>query len=45
MWQHVQLSEHIRSIDALACCWDVKQPTDDKYPTLVLKAGSLKIVD
>ena len=28
MWQHVQLSEQIRPWDTLACCWDVKQPTD-----------------
>ena len=28
MWQHVQLSEQIRPCDTLACCWDVKQPTN-----------------
>ena len=28
VWQHVNLSEQIRPRDALACCWDVKQPTN-----------------
>ena len=28
VWQHVQLSEQIRPWDTLACCWDVKQPTN-----------------
>ena len=28
MWQHIKLSEQIRPLDALACCWDVKQPTN-----------------
>ena len=28
MWQHVKLSEQIRPCDTLACCWDVKQPTN-----------------
>ena len=28
MWQHVKFSEQIRSWDTLACCWDVKQPTN-----------------
>ena len=28
MWQHVKLSEQIRPWDTLACCWDVKQPTN-----------------
>ena len=26
VWQHVKLSEQIRSLDMLACCWNVKQP-------------------
>ena len=30
MWQHVQLSEQIRPSDTLACCWDVKQPTNQQ---------------
>ena len=30
MWQHVELSEQIRPWDTLACCWDVKQPTNNK---------------
>ena len=33
MWQHVQLSEQIRSRDTLACCWDVKQPTNNNPST------------
>ena len=28
VWQHVKLSEQICPRDALACCWDVKQPTN-----------------
>ena len=28
MWQHVKLFEQIRPWDTLACCWDVKQPTN-----------------
>ena len=29
MWQDVKLSEQIRPRDTLACCWDVKQPTNN----------------
>ena len=29
VWQHVKLSEQTRSWDTLACCWDVKQPTNN----------------
>ena len=32
VWQHVKLSEQIRPWGTLACCWDVKQPTN-KHPT------------
>ena len=28
--QHVKLSEQIRPWDTLACCWDVKQPTNQQ---------------
>ena len=28
LWQHIKLSEQIRPGDTLACCWDVKQPTN-----------------
>ena len=28
VWQHVKFSEQIRPWDTLACCWDVKQPTN-----------------
>ena len=31
-WMHVQLSEQIRPRDTRACCWDVKQPTNDSNP-------------
>ena len=30
VWQQVQLSEMIRPQDTLACCWDVKQPTNNR---------------
>ena len=28
VWQHVKLSEQIRPWDRLACCWDVKQASN-----------------
>ena len=28
VWPHVQLPEQTRPWDTLACCWDVKQPTN-----------------
>ena len=28
VWQHVKLSEQICPCDTLACCWDIKQPTN-----------------
>ena len=28
VWQHINFSEQIRPWDTLACCWDVKQPTN-----------------
>ena len=28
VWQHVKLFEQIRPWDTLACCWEVKQPTN-----------------
>ena len=34
MWQHVKLSVQIRPWDTLACCWDVKQPTNKQTPLL-----------
>ena len=33
VWQHVKLSEQIRPWDTLACCWDVKQPTNKNNPS------------
>ena len=32
VWQDVKLSEQIRPRDTLACCWDVKQPTNKQTP-------------
>ena len=32
VWQHVKLPEQIRPWDTLACCWDVKQPTNKQTP-------------
>ena len=29
VWQHVKLPEQIRPWDTLACCWDIKQPTNN----------------
>ena len=29
VWQHIKLSEQIRPWDTLACCWDVKRPTNN----------------
>ena len=28
VWQHTKLSVQIRPWDTLACCWDIKQPTN-----------------
>ena len=28
VWQHVILSEQIRPWDTLACCWDIKRPSN-----------------
>ena len=33
VWQHVQLSKQIHQRDTLACCWDIKQPTNNNTPT------------
>ena len=30
VWQHVKLSEQIRPRDTLACCWDVKQASNQQ---------------
>ena len=42
MWQHVELSEQIRPWDTLACCWDVKQPSNKSF---VKKAGAWPTCD
>ena len=39
---HVKFSEQIRPWDTLACCWDVKQPTNKKANVLGQKAGERK---
>ena len=31
MWQHVKLSVQIRPWDTLACCWDIKQATNQNH--------------
>ena len=33
VWQHVHITEQIRPCDTLACCWDVKQATNQQYRT------------
>ena len=43
VWQHVNLSEQIRPWDTLACCWDVKQPTDKQSPALSVFCCSVSI--
>ena len=30
VWQHVKVSEQIRPLDTLACCWDVKQASNQQ---------------
>ena len=42
VWQHVQLSEQIRPWDTLACCWDVKQPTNTQ--SIKTRKGFLHVV-
>ena len=36
MWQHVKLSEQTRPWDTLACCWDVKQPTNKHHNIIII---------
>ena len=31
LWQHVKLSVQIRPWETLACCWDIKQPTNKTF--------------
>ena len=38
VWEHVKLSEQIRPRDTLACCWDVKQPTNQQQSVLNVPA-------
>ena len=35
VWQHVKLSEQMHPWDTLACCWDIKQPTNKHYSKTV----------
>ena len=37
VWQHVKLSVEIHPWDTLACCWDVKQPTNIICPLPVFR--------
>ena len=42
VWQHVKLSEQIRPWDTLACCWDVKQPTNNNlFPSSVCSTSMI----
>ena len=44
MWQHVKkLSEQIRRWDTLACCWDVKQPTNKQTWTQLFACWLLNV--
>ena len=50
VWQHVKLSEQIRPWDTLACCWDVKHPTNKQtnfnrswQPVFRCKTGFMKL--
>ena len=52
MWQRVKLSVQIRPLDTLACCWDVKQPTNkqktpyaQKLEIIVKQSNDLSFVD
>ena len=38
-WQQVKLSEQIRPWDILACCWDIKQPTNNNTTLLLSFLG------
>ena len=40
MWQRVHLSEQIRPLDTLPCCWEVKQPNNNS-PCLIPSTPSL----
>ena len=37
VWQHIKLSVQIRPWDTLACCWDIKQPTNERTLPLLPK--------
>ena len=40
MWQHVQLSKHIRSCDTQACCGDIKgRHGSDEFTKLLFESG------
>ena len=42
VWQHVKLSEQIRPRDTLACCWDVKQPTNQPTTAMTMIMMTMK---
>ena len=44
VWQHVHLSEQIPPLDTLACCWDVKLPTNKQPPPRFFQEGSFTIL-
>ena len=39
VWQLLKLSEQIRPRDTLACCWDVKQPTNKQTVSNMLNCA------
>ena len=43
VWQHIELSVQIRPWDILACCWEVKEPTN-KQPFSTLCSAFLHFV-
>ena len=43
VWQHVQLSEQICPWDTLACCWDVKRPTNNFGVAGVMEADDSRV--
>ena len=43
VWQHIQLSEQICFWDTPACCWEVKQPTNNNIPTLTFPLLPMEI--
>ena len=42
VWQHVKLSEQIRLWDTLACCWEVKPPTNKTLFSLTMAVYNIE---